>query len=69
LDWIVAELCSASGLAGGVRAFTDGAERARVAVCKAIRRALDCLEAADPVIGRDLRLHVRTGSRCGYRLP
>src|SRR5579859_3369827 len=39
-DWLVAQLASAAGLGGRVRSFPDQGERARVAVGKAIRRAL-----------------------------
>ena len=39
-EWLAAQLASATGLGGRVRSFPDDAERARVAVGKAIRRAL-----------------------------
>src|SRR5205823_4660221 len=39
-DWLVAQLSSAAGFGGRTRAFPDQPERARVAVGKAIRRAL-----------------------------
>ncbi|MDI1460752.1 hypothetical protein QEZ54_07230 [Catellatospora sp. KI3] len=66
-DWLIAELAAATGLHGRVRSFTGSGERARVAVGKAIRRALDRIAAADPVIGEELRAAVRTGVRCSYR--
>jgi hypothetical protein len=37
------------------------------AVGKAIRRAIDRIEAVDPPIGRHLRDAVRTGRSCSYR--
>lgn len=42
-------------------------ERARIAVGKAIRRAIARIEAVDPVIGRALSTSVHTGLRCYYR--
>ena len=65
-DWLVAQLSSAAGFAGRTRAFPDEPERARVAVGKAIRRALARIAEADPVIGEHLRQTVHTGTRCSY---
>ena len=65
-DWLVAQLASAAGLGGRPRSFPDDSERARVAVGKAIRRALARITAADEVIGEHLRQAVRTGARCSY---
>jgi hypothetical protein len=65
-DWLVAQLSSAAGFAGRTRAFPDQPERARVAVGKAIRRALARIAEADPVIGEHLRQTVHTGVRCSY---
>jgi hypothetical protein len=65
-DWLVAQLASAAGLGGRPRSFPDDSERARVAVGKAIRRALTRIAAADAVIGEHLRRSVRTGARCSY---
>ena len=53
-DWLVAQLASAAGLSGRPRSFPDDSERARVAVGKAIRRALTRITAADAVIGEHL---------------
>ena len=64
--WLLAELGSALGLSGRPRAFTDNAERARLAVTKAVRRALDRVEERDSVIGAYLRGRVRTGARCCF---
>jgi hypothetical protein len=66
-DWLLDELATATGLGGRVRRFTGNAERARVAVSKAVRRALDRIAQADPVIGGELRATVETGMRCCYR--
>lgn len=66
-DWLVGQLSAASGLGGRTRGFTDDAERARIAVGKAIRRAIDRIAEADADIGMHLRDCVHTGMRCVYR--
>jgi hypothetical protein len=66
-DWLLAELASAAGLGGRARAFTTSDERARIAVGKAIRRALDRITANDPAVGNHLRTAIHTGVRCCYR--
>jgi hypothetical protein len=68
-DWLTDELQTATGLGGRPRRFADNPERARIAVGKAIRRALDRISAADAVIGAELRAAVQTGMRCCYRPP
>jgi len=65
-EWLVAQMASAAGLSGRTRSFPDGGERARVAVGKAIRRAIARITDADAVIGEHLRQAVRTGARCSY---
>jgi hypothetical protein len=65
-DWLVAQLSSAAGFGGRTRAFPDQPERARVAVGKAIRRALARITEADGVVGEHLRQTVHTGIRCSY---
>jgi hypothetical protein len=65
-DWLVAQLASAAGFAGRRRSFPDQPERARVAVGKAIRRALGRVTEADAAIGEHLRQTVHTGVRCSY---
>ncbi|MFD1275268.1 hypothetical protein ACFQ51_38055 [Streptomyces kaempferi] len=65
-DWLVRQLAGATGLGGRARRFPEGEERSRVAVSKAVRRALDRIAAADPVIGEHLRHAVHTGVRCSY---
>jgi hypothetical protein len=66
-DWLVAELAAATGIHGRPRNFPDDAERARIAVGKAIRRAIATVAAADAGIGEHLRLSVHTGTHCSYR--
>jgi hypothetical protein len=65
-DWLTAQLAGATGLGGRIRSFPDQGERARVAVGKAIRRAMTHIAKADPVVGEHLRQSVRTGTRCSY---
>jgi tetratricopeptide (TPR) repeat protein len=67
IDWLAGEIGAATGLGGRARRFADNPERARVAVGKAIRRALDRIAEADPVLGGQLRVAVQTGMRCCYR--
>jgi tetratricopeptide (TPR) repeat protein len=64
--WLIAQLATASGLGGRTRSFPDSTERARVAVGKAIRRALVRISEADAVIGEHLHQAVHTGVRCSY---
>ena len=65
--WIVSKLASATGLGGRTRGFPDEAERARIAVGKAIRRAIDRITVADRLIGEHLRATIHTGVRCTYQ--
>jgi hypothetical protein len=66
-DWVLAELGASTGAFGRTRTFTDDQERARLAVGKAIRRALGQIERADSAVGSHLRASVHTGLRCWYR--
>lgn len=63
---LVRELARATGLGGRLRSFADSPERARTAVRKAIKRAIDDLEAANPAVGRHLAARVETGMLCCY---
>jgi hypothetical protein len=65
-DWLAAQLTANTGLSGRPRGFTDNAERARLAVGKAIRRAISRIGAADALLGEHLRKQVHTGMRCSY---
>jgi hypothetical protein len=67
LDRFVEELSAATGLGGRDRHFTDDAERARVSVQKAIKRALRAIADANTDVGRALNARVTTGTRCVYR--
>jgi tetratricopeptide (TPR) repeat protein len=66
LDAVVAQIEEATGLGGRPRAFTNEQERARTAVRKAIKRAIDEIRGADPVVGEILGAAVVTGSVCMY---
>jgi tetratricopeptide (TPR) repeat protein len=66
-DWLMAELASATGIGGRARHFPDTKERARLAVGKAIRRAIARIQLADALVGEHLRGGVHTGLHCWYR--
>jgi hypothetical protein len=66
-DWLTAQLASVSVIGGRTRRFPDNRERARVAVGKAIRRALTRIDEADHRIGQYLHSTVQTGTYCSYR--
>lgn len=46
--------------------MTDESERCRMRVSKAIRRAVERVRDADPVLGRMLESRIRTGYVCRY---
>jgi len=60
------ELAGAVGLLGRDRRPGGSAERARVAVRKAIAAAVRRIDAADPAVARLLRDGVQTGIRCRW---
>ena len=66
LDRFVAELARSTGFAGRSRSFADSAERARISVQKAIKRALVMITEADPTLGREIGSRVVTGMQCVY---
>ncbi|MGY2704151.1 hypothetical protein [Nocardioides sp. HB32] len=65
-DAVAAYLAGGSGLRGRSRTTGSHAERARVAVRKAIVAALARIAEADPWLGRHLRDRVHTGFECRY---
>ncbi|WP_439657638.1 ATP-binding protein [Lentzea sp. HUAS TT2] len=65
-DAVAAELARAMGLGSRVRGFASSPERARTAVRKAIKRAVDAISEHDPVLGGELRAAVTTGGVCRY---
>lgn len=67
-DALVHELVASHGLGGRPRTEAGAAgERARVAVTKAIRAAIERIAAVDPGLGSHLRAAVRTGTECCYQ--
>jgi hypothetical protein len=66
IEALARELDRATGLGGRTRHFVVPAERARTSVRKAIKRALDAVEAADPTVAAELRAAVTTGYLCSY---
>jgi hypothetical protein len=65
-DAVAAYLAGGTGLRGRSRTTGSHAERARVAVRKAIVAALARIAEADPWLGRHLRDRVHTGFECRY---
>lgn len=66
-DAIADEVDRATALGGRRAVFDDAGERARTAVRKAIKRAIDEIAAADAELGRLLASTVTTGFSCAYR--
>lgn len=67
LDAVADELTRSIGL-GGRRATTTGAAgRARVNVTKHLKRAIERIADADPVLGDELRTAIATGMHCVYQ--
>jgi hypothetical protein len=64
---LLRELAGATGLSGRARSMGGTAERARVAVRKAIAATLDRIDAEDPATARLLRRTIHTGSVCRYQ--
>jgi hypothetical protein len=65
-EWLMAALSGAGAISDRTRRFADDHERARIAVGKAIRRAIAQITEADTVIGESLCGRIRTGIRCSY---
>jgi hypothetical protein len=63
---LLAEIRAATGLGTRTRQAGGTAERARVAVRKALAAAIDRITEVDPALGRLLRDCVHTGARCIY---
>jgi tetratricopeptide (TPR) repeat protein len=66
MDFLTQELAGAVGLGGRDRKTASNAERARVAVTKAIRATLKRIEEMDPGLGDELKVTIRTGTFCSY---
>jgi hypothetical protein len=65
-DAIAQHLAAALGLGGRDRVAGSAAERARVNATRAIRKAIDRIQAGDPALGAHLARSVRTGTFCVY---
>ena len=66
IDALVDQLTAAAGLGGRDRGTTTDAERARVAVRRALKAALDRLAEVLPDLGAHLDATLRTGVFCAY---
>ncbi|SER59351.1 hypothetical protein [Lentzea albida] len=67
LEALLSHLERETGMGGRGRNFAGPAERARTAVRKAIRRAIDAIAATEQPTADALRDAVTTGYRCSYR--
>jgi transcriptional regulator with XRE-family HTH domain/tetratricopeptide (TPR) repeat protein len=67
LDALTAEVKRQTGINRRPRHFGNPAERARTAVRKAITRAINAIEPAEPEAADTLRAAVTTGYRCAYQ--
>jgi tetratricopeptide (TPR) repeat protein len=66
LDALTHELTLAFGLGGRDRKVGSTAERARSAVTKAIKAAVQKIQAHHPALGHHLATHLKTGTFCQY---
>jgi pimeloyl-ACP methyl ester carboxylesterase len=67
LDFLVEELTKSLGVGGRARSTADVAERARKAVTRRIRDAIERIERVHPSLGRHLDVCIRTGAFCSYQ--
>jgi hypothetical protein len=67
MEAIAGELGRATGLGGRARRGESAVDRARSAVTRRIKDALDRIAEQDPELGASLRRAVRTGNHCSYR--
>jgi non-specific serine/threonine protein kinase len=66
LEAIANQLVEGVGLGGRDRRGASARERARVAVTRAIKRAIKRLDTENPALGHHLRNAIRTGAYCTY---
>ena len=66
MDFVAHELAGAVGLGGRDRKAHSNAERARVAVTKAVRATLKRIGEMDSNLGQELAATIRTGTFCSY---
>jgi hypothetical protein len=67
MDAIASEITRATGAGGRARRGESAVDRARSAVQRRIKDALDRIGESDPDLGGWLRRVVRTGNYCSYR--
>jgi tetratricopeptide (TPR) repeat protein len=66
IELLRAEMARGYGIGGRARRAGSASERARVAVTRAIKYALDKIDPHDPALAEHLRRSVRTGTFCVY---
>jgi hypothetical protein len=67
LDALAAEIARGAGPGGRVRRSESAVDRARSAVQRRIKDAIERIAEQDPELGDWLRTVVRTGNQCSYR--
>ncbi len=65
-DFLIRELSRAVGLSGRGRRAGSASERARVAVTRALRQAMERIAEHHPKLGEHLDHAIRTGTYCAY---
>ena len=66
MEFLAQELAGAVGLGGRDRRASSNAERARVAVTKAVRATVKRIGEISPELGQELVGTIRTGTFCAY---
>ena len=66
MDAIAEQLAAAVGLGGRDRRSSSDAERARSAVTKRIKEAINRIGKVMPALGRHLAARIKTGYFCSY---
>ncbi|MHB8512699.1 MAG: ATP-binding protein [Actinomycetota bacterium] len=66
IEAIVAELKASVGLSGRDRVSDSSSERARIAVTKSVRSAIEKISSEIPSLGEHLAASIRTGTFCSY---
>jgi hypothetical protein len=69
IDFLTRELAQAVGLGGRDREVTSPAERARISVTKAIKKAITLISKESPALASHLEASIHTGRFCRYAPP
>lgn len=69
MDAVACHLASALGLGGRDRKTSSDAERARCAITKRIKQAIQKIAEAIPALGHHLTARIKTGYFCSYSPP